>query len=63
MKDFRVPLHLGEQSRFQFRGDFFNILNHPNLAQPNSTTGSAALGTITSASQARTIQVGLQFLF
>ena len=63
MKDFRVPLRLSEQSRFQFRGDFFNVLNHPNLAPPNSTTGSAALATITSASPARTIQVGLQFLF
>jgi hypothetical protein len=63
MRDFRIPLHLSEQSRLQFRADFFNLFNHPNLGQPNSTTGSGAFGTITSASSPRTIQLGLQFLF
>jgi len=63
MKDFAIPLRLGEQPRLEFRGDFFNMLNHPNFALPNGTTGSAAFGTITSASPARTIQVGLQFMF
>ncbi|HUK19834.1 MAG TPA: carboxypeptidase regulatory-like domain-containing protein [Bryobacteraceae bacterium] len=63
MKDFQAPLHLGEEPRLEFRGDFFNLLNHPNFALPNATTGSAAFGTITSASPARTIQVGLQFMF
>jgi hypothetical protein len=63
MKNFSVPLPFGEHPHVQFRGDFFNILNHPNLALPNATTGSAAFGTITSASPSRTIQLGLQFLF
>jgi hypothetical protein len=63
MRDFRIPLHLSEQSRLQFRGDFFNLFNHPNLGQPTSTTGSGAFGTITSASSPRTIQLGLQLLF
>lgn len=63
MKDFRIPLGFGEQPRLEFRGDFFNLLNHPNFGLPNSTTGSAAFGTITSASPARIVQVGLQFMF
>ena len=63
MKNFVLPLHFGEHPRLQFRGDFFNVLNHANLALPNATTGSAAFGTITSASPSRTIQLGLQFLF
>jgi len=63
MKNFQIPLHFGEHPHVQLRGDFFNVLNHANLAQPTSTTGSAAFGTITSASPSRTIQLGLQFLF
>lgn len=62
-KNFGLPLRFAEQSRLELRADFFNILNHPNLAQPNSTTGSSAFGTITSASPGRTIEVGLQFSF
>lgn len=63
MKDFPLPIPLGENPHLELRGDFFNVLNHPNFAQPNSTTGSNAFGTITSSSPARAIQVGLQFLF
>ncbi len=63
MKNFPLPISLGEAPRLELRGDFFNVLNHPNLAQPNSTTGSNAFGTITSSSPGRAIQVGMQFLF
>lgn len=63
MKDFPIPVRFGEQPRLEFRGDFFNFLNHPNFALPSATTGSAAFGTITSASPARIIQLGLQLMF
>lgn len=63
MKNFALPLPVGEQPRLEVRGDFFNVLNHPNLAQPNSTTGASATATITSASPGRTIEVGLLLSF
>ena len=36
-----VPVHrLGEGGRVQVRGDLFNVLNHANLGNPDSTLGS-----------------------
>ena len=62
MKDFTLPIHW-ESVKIQFRADAFNIFNHPNLGLPNNTTDSSAFGTITSASQPRTLQIGAQILF
>jgi hypothetical protein len=42
-----------ERMNLQFRGDFFNIFNHPNFALPNVTLNSSAFGTIAS-----TVDVG-----
>lgn len=64
---------IGEHARFQLRGEFFNILNHPNLAAPSATyssAGSATFGQITSTvgssigfGTARQIQVSGKILF
>lgn len=36
-----IPLHWrGETARLQFRADLFNVLNHANLGNPDSTLGS-----------------------
>jgi outer membrane receptor protein involved in Fe transport len=62
MKDFALPIRW-EATKIQFRADAFNIFNHPNLGLPNNTTDSTAFGTITSASQPRTLQIGAQIIF
>ena len=54
----------------QFRAEGFNVLNHPNLANPVSTLSSAAVGSITSTVATsstnlgpRVFQFGAKILF
>ncbi|MGA2597092.1 MAG: carboxypeptidase-like regulatory domain-containing protein [Bryobacteraceae bacterium] len=71
--DFSVlkALPISEKVRLQFRGEFFNILNHPNFGSPNAVVFSSATatpastaGVITSTSTtSRQIQFGLKLLF
>jgi outer membrane receptor protein involved in Fe transport len=60
-KDF--PLH--ETIRLQFRAEFFNILNRPNLGLPNTALGTAPFGTISDTGNygPRQIQFALKLLF
>jgi Carboxypeptidase regulatory-like domain/TonB dependent receptor len=59
-KDF--PIH--ENFTAQFRGEFFNLLNHSNYALPNTTVQSGTFGLITSAAgQGRQVQFALKILF
>ncbi len=61
-KDFKIPK--GEQTRLTFRVDFYNGLNHPQFASPNSDPKVANFGTITStAISNRTVQAGLHLYF
>jgi hypothetical protein len=69
-KKFALPIGNEERYHMDLRGDFYNLLNHPNFAQPNSTIGSAATGTITAIAYSNTnnnpsrqIQVGLSLNF
>src|SRR5581483_3040732 len=55
-KRFRVT----ERHFVQFRAEYFNTFNHPNLGTPGLTLGTPAFGTITSADQARTAQLALK---
>jgi hypothetical protein len=62
-KDFAIPNPWREGVRLQVRADSFNALNHANLGLPFANTDSPATGTITSATNPRALQLGLQLLF
>ena len=57
----RVPLS-GSRA-LELRGEVFNATNTPPLGAPNTTVGSAAFGTITSAGDPRVVQLAIKFLF
>jgi hypothetical protein len=61
IKNFQIH----EGHRFQFRSEFLNVFNHPTgFAAPNTTPTSTAFGTVTTQySWARTIQIGLKYIF
>jgi hypothetical protein len=50
--------------RLQFRGEAFNVWNHPSFAAPSTTVTSQAFGTITGEnSAARQLQVALRLMW
>jgi hypothetical protein len=54
----------GESTWLQFRAEFFNLFNHPNLGQPDAYAGDPGFGTIAyTATDAREIQFGLKLNF
>ena len=62
----RKEFSLTERQRIEFRGEFFNMLNHPNFAQPDPyiDDGPGAAGTITSvAIPMRQVQFALKYRF
>jgi hypothetical protein len=53
-----------ERVHLDFRGELFNLMNHPILGQPNGTVGSASEGQITATRvPSRQIQLGLKLRF
>ncbi len=55
--------NLRESLRLQFRAEFFNFFNHPNLDLPDIFLGSPTFGRIFSALSPRRIQFGLKLIF
>jgi hypothetical protein len=56
--------HLTEKANFQFRGEFFNALNHTNLGTPNRYVNEPQFGTITMAmTPGREIQLSARVSF
>ena len=58
-KNFRVA----ESKEFQFRAEFFNVLNHTNFRLPDSDISSPTFNQILAAQSPRVIQFALKFLF
>jgi Carboxypeptidase regulatory-like domain/TonB dependent receptor len=59
-----------ERVGMEFRGEFFNIINHPNFANPGATLGGAGFGQSTSTigsnlgnGTARQAQLSAKFIF
>ena len=60
MRDFSIT----ESMKFQFRGEFFNALNHTNLGMPNRFVNTPQFGTITeAATPGREIQLSGRISF
>jgi hypothetical protein len=54
---------VGEGKKVQFRGEFFNLTNHPNFGGPGATLNGPGFGIVSSASPGRRIQIGARFVF
>ncbi|MGD0295386.1 MAG: TonB-dependent receptor [Terracidiphilus sp.] len=55
------PVYRG--SSFEFRAEYFDVLNHTLLSNPQLSTTNAAFGTITGASSPRIAQFSMKFVF
>jgi hypothetical protein len=55
--------HITERYRVQFRGEFFNVLNHPNFNNPGASISAAGFGTIRGARDPRIGQMALKLYF
>jgi hypothetical protein len=60
-KQFRIPAREG--MALQFRGEFFNLLNHTNFGSPTADITSTSFGTIRSTLPPRQIQFALKLMF
>jgi hypothetical protein len=56
---------ISESMRIQFRADFLNAFNHPNLAAPNMyySPGATTFGDLTGSQDSRNLEFALKFYF
>jgi hypothetical protein len=59
LKDVNVT----EATRIQLRGEFFNVFNQVNFANPIASMANPRFGQITGAAAGRTVQLGFKFLW
>ena len=55
--------HVTESKYLQFRWEMFNMPNHVNLRNPETTIGIDTTGKIFEAFAARSMQLGMKFVF
>lgn len=56
-------IKLAERKQLRFRGDLFNVINHPNFRLPGHVFGASGFGVVAAARPARQVQLGLQLTF
>ena len=54
---------LTEHTRFDLRGEFYNLLNHANFKAPGYTFGAADFGVVSTAYPGRTVQLAARLAF
>jgi hypothetical protein len=59
----RKQFRFAETQNVEFRGSFYNLLNHANLGNPNTTQLNSIFGRITSASTPRVIELAVRYAF
>ena len=52
-----------ERLRLQYRAEFFNLLNHTLLNNPDSAVADSNFGRITGARDPRILQMALKLIF
>jgi hypothetical protein len=59
-KSFKLPR---ESMSFMFQADAFNVFNHANFGNPNTTAGAGSFGLLGTAQPPRQLQLGARFAF
>lgn len=54
---------IGENRKFQLRGEFFNLFNKANFAPPGATLGAPGFGVIGAADPGRRVQLGARLVW
>jgi hypothetical protein len=54
---------LGGRATTQLRAEAFNLFNRPNFGAPGTTFGTSSFGVISSASDARVVQLAVKLLY
>ncbi|MCX6592599.1 MAG: TonB-dependent receptor [Acidobacteria bacterium] len=60
---FSRNFYFRDKIRLQFRGEAFNLANHPNFSYPNATADNPSFGQVAAAGDPRQIQLALRLAF